>query len=65
MRDKYPKNDPEFRDFAIIGTDKSRITVDDGWSIGVSKCSIESKVGMIARFYGKGIGFPVRGLLME
>lgn len=43
-----------------------QITVDDGWSFFVPKdAPIEPKVDMVARFYGKGIGSPVRGLDLD
>lgn len=42
------------------------ITRDDGWSFFVPPESpIVPKVGMVARFYGKGMGYTVRGLFIE
>lgn len=39
---------------------------DDGWSFFVPADSpVEPKVGMTARFYGRGIGAPVRGLYLN
>lgn len=42
------------------------ITRDDGWSFFVPPESpIEPKPGMVARFYGKGMGYTVRGLFID
>lgn len=38
---------------------------DDGWSFFVPEGSPEPKPGMTARFYGKGLGYAVRGLLLD
>src|SRR5690349_6978437 len=39
---------------------------EDGWSFCVPADSpIEPKAGMECRFYGEGIGRPVRGLVMD
>lgn len=43
----------------------------DGWSMYVSidvfpeESTFEPKAGMIGRFYGKGIGYPVRGIFLD
>lgn len=39
---------------------------DKGWSISVPKhAGIEPKPGQVARYYGRGIGYPVRGLFID
>lgn len=63
-------NDAQFEDTTITSVRAEA----DGWSVGhshgfsfwvKSSSPVEPKVGMSARFYGKGIGFPVRGLFLE
>jgi len=66
----YPENDNEYQDEVITSIDKTR----NGWKIDFksgfsfflkeSDCSLAPEVGMIARFYGKGVGFSVRGLFL-
>ena len=66
----YPKNDTHFEDTTI-----TKVTKDDsGWSITQENSfsfwvkagsPIEPKEGMAVRFYGKGIGFSVRGLFLN
>lgn len=39
------------------------ITSDDGWSLGIPKAAgVTPHVGSVARYYGEGIGRPVRGV---
>jgi hypothetical protein len=66
-RNMYPKNDEEFEDKVITEVDKNFITTGDGWSIAIpDDCTIKRpKVGEKARFYGKGIGYIVRGLFVN
>jgi len=65
----YPK-DTEFKDHKIEKVEKC----GEGWTITHDKClcffvpsdsPVEPKVGMTARFYGKGMGHPVRGLFID
>lgn len=63
------ENDDQFRELRITKVeddeDSYTITNEDGWCISVyKKHHIEPKVGMMARYYGKGIGRPVRGLMI-
>lgn len=65
----YP-NDEQFEDRTITSVSKNgsgySITCDDGWSMFCGhNCSVEPKPGMSARFYGEGIGRPVRGLFID
>lgn len=42
------------------------IKCKDGWEFSISRPSpIVPETGMIARFYGKGIGYPFRGLAFD
>jgi hypothetical protein len=72
MSNSYPKDDTEFETIVIkeVRAEESSggwsIKRADGFSFWVPKDSkIEPKVGMEARFYGKGIGFDVRGLFLD
>lgn len=66
----YP-NDDQFEETTIAEAVKEEsgawsIRRADGWSFWVQADSpVEPKPGMKARFYGKGIGFPVRGLFLD
>lgn len=65
------ENDKEYREVLIasVGGSKSdgwSITDEDGWSLGVDGDSpVEPKPGMVARMYGRGIGYAVRGLTLD
>lgn len=66
----YPQNDDQFEETTISKVGKSgdgwSIQRDDGWSFFVPGISpIEPKEGMSVRFYGKGIGYSVRGLFLD
>lgn len=67
----HPEPDKQYEDSKIMNVEPSSdggwfITRDEGWGFFVPADSpIEPKVGMTARFYGKGIGFPVRGLFLD
>lgn len=66
----YPENDDQY-DEATIESVKDegkgwQMTRDDGWSYYVSdENSFPPRKGMLARFYGKGIGFTIRGLFLD
>ena len=58
--------DMEYEDKTIVKTDGQSITTDDGWSFLVPESSpITPRAGMMARLYGRGIGYPVRGLDLD
>lgn len=39
---------------------------EDGWEFSISRPSpITPEAGMTARFYGKGIGYPFRGVALD
>lgn len=62
--------DTDFEDVTIstVSAEASgwSITRSDGWSFGIAKDSpVEPKVGMAIRFYGQGIGYRVRGILLD
>lgn len=58
--------DTDFEDVKIVEVQPTengfQLKREDGWSFFMSECGITPKSGDIARFYGKGIGFNVRGL---
>ncbi len=65
----YPKDDAQFEDVFVAKVtaegDGWSIKRSDGWSFFVPANSpIVPEAGMPVRFYGKGIGFPVRGLFL-
>lgn len=64
------ENDQQFEDHTIKTvsdcTDGWSMTFDDGWSFFAPASSlVEPKPGMLARLYGKGIGYTVRGLVLD
>jgi hypothetical protein len=66
----YPENDSQFEEAKISSVKKYEsswcIERDDGWSFSVdSNSPVVPEVGMTARFYGKGIGYVVRGLYLD
>lgn len=66
--EQYP-DDSEFELTEIAKVTPSKdgwdVTRADGWCFFVSrKHGVEPHVGDVARFYGKGIGCPVRGLYL-
>lgn len=66
----YPKNDTQYEQTTIAkvtteGDSGWSIERADGWCFFVPAGSpVKPKVGMTARFYGDGIGRPVRGLFL-
>jgi hypothetical protein len=66
----YPQNDNQYEEATIKKVSKENegwsIERSDGWSFYVPADSpIEPKEGMTVRFYGKGIGYTVRGLYID
>jgi hypothetical protein len=67
----HPEPDKQYREHKIAKVEPSEgggwfMTMDDGWSLWCpAESPIEPKPGMTARLYGKGIGFPVRGLFLD
>jgi hypothetical protein len=65
----YPENDGQFEETTIAKVrhegDGWEIKRADGWSIFIEEGLVEPKVGMTARFYGKGIGYSVRGIFVD
>lgn len=41
------------------------LSFSDSTGIGVEKCETPPKVGQTARLYGRGLGYPVRGIVVE
>lgn len=62
---QYPE-DSQFEDVTLTKVEGHTVLRSDGWSFYVPKDSPVTPVaGMPARFYGKGIGYPVRGLFLD
>lgn len=66
---QFPKLDSSWEEASIarVGRCGDGWTIEraDGWSFFVPSSSpVTPKVGMTARFYGEGIGRPVRGLFL-
>ena len=66
----YPENDDNYEETTIKSVKDSgsgwSIEREDGFSFYVSEDQAPMpRVGMLARFYGKGIGFSVRGLFLD
>ena len=66
----HPENDTEFEDKKITRVETSgarhTITSEDDWSLYAGDdCPIVPEVGQTARFYGRGIGYLVRGLFIN
>lgn len=65
--------DTEYRDLEItsLNEDDHSFTTEDGWSFWCppkgerNPDGIKPVVGHVARFYGRGVGYPVRGLMLE
>lgn len=65
----YPEADRQFRETFIAEVEEESsgwsIRFSDGRIIGVPADSpIVPTVGMLTRLYGKGLGYPVRGLFL-
>lgn len=65
-----PESDCEYEEASVktVTAEKSggwSIQRSDGWSFYVPAGSPEPKPGMTARFYGRGLGYPVRGLTLD
>lgn len=65
-----PANDREFKVVTIERVESGKegaheITSSDGWSFYVPKYDGTPKVGDVAKFYGRGIGHVVRGLVID
>lgn len=67
----YPADDAEFIESKITKVNKNEdgtfdITDERGLGLWCGKdCPIKPREGMAARFYGRGIGSPVRGLFID
>ena len=67
---EFPKNDTEFEDKIIHAADKQpdgTFSIEcGGWHLWCGKdCPVTPIEGQTARFYGRGIGYPVRGLFID
>lgn len=72
MTDKtasWPPNDTQFQEKTLKEVraegDGYAITDSDGWSLFIQSPDLVPEAGMAARYYGAGIGSPVRGLFLD
>jgi hypothetical protein len=62
----YPENDDEYREVGVASVEANSFTDSEGWSFfHPQESSVRPRVGGTARFYGRGIGFTVRGLFLD
>ncbi len=69
MANQYPADDREFEDSVLTAVDES----DDGYTLCqggaclfVTKPTpIQPRAGMVARYYGRGFGYTVRGVFVD
>lgn len=63
--------DQEYQDFIIASVEREQsgwfaVGLSDGWSIGVDpNPAIEPRPGLLIRLYGRGTGYPVRGIVID
>jgi len=70
MMARYPDDDTEFQDRVIAEVSRDAAgtytIVCEGWHMWCGKdCTAIPLVGQTARFYGRGIGYSVRGLFIN
>ena len=62
----YPIDDNEFQETTVAKVDGQSFSRADGWSFWIPDgADVVVRPGMLARFYGRGIGYPVRGLFID
>lgn len=62
----YPDDDDEYIEEMVESVTGNSFTGEGGWSFWVPEYSIvKPEVGMLARLYGKGFGYTVRGLFLN
>ena len=66
----YPKGDTAYEEHTISTVERQgdtwSITNDDGWTLSFDAgAGVTPEEGMITRYYGKGVGYPVRGLFID
>ncbi|OLV20146.1 hypothetical protein [Deinococcus marmoris] len=59
--------DTQFEDaiIASVGEEGRTVTMDTGWSLGISAGPFIPQPGQSIRLYGKGTGYPVRGIVID
>lgn len=65
----FPADDKQWEEHKIVevrdsGDNGWAIRNSSGWSLWIDKYSSVPKVGDTVRYYGKGLGFPVRGVFV-
>lgn len=62
----YPEHDDAYEECDCVSLDGGAIKRSDGWSFCIDPAwPVQPRVGSRLRFYGRGIGFPVRGLYID
>lgn len=66
---EYPVDDLQYEDVTLKSVQKEKegwsVVREDGWSFYVPETGVVPAAGQVARFYGKGMGFKVRGLFLD
>lgn len=63
--------DQEYQDFIITSVEREQsgwfaVGLSDGWCIGVDPTpAVEPRPGLLIRLYGRGTGYPVRGIVID
>jgi hypothetical protein len=61
-----PSDDSEFEEVKIKSVSGASFTREDGWSFCLPDgADVVVLPGMVARFYGRGVGYMVRGLFID
>lgn len=71
MPNEFPSSDDQFED-TIIAVSRQmpsgswKVTQDSGWSLMIEAGSpVEPREGSSLRLYGRGIGYPIRGVFID
>ncbi len=66
--DERWKDDPEFDELPLEEVKREGdgyVLKRDGWSLFIADPGFEPEAGQMARFYGRGIGYTVRGVVID
>jgi len=59
-------NDSQYKEHTVVEVGNGSFKMDDGWSLGLpDDCPVQPKVGATVRLYGRGTGYPVRGVAFD
>lgn len=62
------ETDPEYTVYTLDKVekyDRGYVIGHDGWCLSIDDPGFEPRVGDVARFYGRGLGYLVRGVVIE